>query len=68
MRKNFGKKPWCYPQPVFILAAYDKDGNRIPADESVSAESLRANFTTLGVCDNNDVELDFDNAVVVDLK
>ena len=27
MRKNFGLKPWCYPQPVFILAAYDKDGN-----------------------------------------
>ena len=27
MRKNFGKKPWCYPQPVFILAAYDKEGN-----------------------------------------
>lgn len=27
MRKNFGNKPWCYPQPVFILAAYDKDGN-----------------------------------------
>lgn len=27
MRKNFGSKPWCYPQPVFILAAYDKDGN-----------------------------------------
>lgn len=26
MRKNFGNKPWCYPQPVFILAAYDKDG------------------------------------------
>ena len=26
MRKNFGMKPWCYPQPVFILAAYDKDG------------------------------------------
>lgn len=26
MRKNFGKKPWCYPQPVFILAAYDKEG------------------------------------------
>lgn len=26
MRKNFGVKPWCYPQPVFILAAYDKDG------------------------------------------
>ena len=27
MRKNFGKKPWCYPQPVFILAAYDENGN-----------------------------------------
>lgn len=26
MRKNFGKKAWCYPQPVFILAAYDKNG------------------------------------------
>ena len=27
MRKNFGNKPWTYPQPVFILAAYDKEGN-----------------------------------------
>lgn len=27
MRKNFGSKPWCYPMPVFILAAYDKNGN-----------------------------------------
>lgn len=27
MRKNFGSKPWSYPQPVFILASYDKDGN-----------------------------------------
>lgn len=26
MRKNFGAKPWSYPQPVFIVAAYDKDG------------------------------------------
>ena len=26
MRKNFGAKPWTYPQPVFILAAYDADG------------------------------------------
>ena len=26
MRKNFGAKPWTYPQPVFIVAAYDKDG------------------------------------------
>lgn len=26
MRKNFGSKPWSYPQPVFIVAAYDRDG------------------------------------------
>lgn len=25
-RKNFGAKPWCYPQPVFIVAAYDEQG------------------------------------------
>lgn len=26
MRKNFGAKPWTYPQPVFIVAAYDENG------------------------------------------
>ena len=26
MRKNFGAKPWTSPLPVWILAAYDKDG------------------------------------------
>ncbi len=26
MRKNFGVKTWCYPMPVFIVAAYDKNG------------------------------------------
>ena len=26
MRKNFGAKPICYPQPVFILGAYDGSG------------------------------------------
>lgn len=26
MRKNFGAKPYTYPQPVFILAAYGSDG------------------------------------------
>ena len=26
MRKNFGAKPLCYPQPVFIIAAYDEKG------------------------------------------
>ena len=26
MRKNFGPNPLCYPQPVFILAAWGADG------------------------------------------
>ena len=26
MRKNFGVKTWLYPMPVFIVAAYDKEG------------------------------------------
>ena len=26
MRKNFGARPLCYPQPVFIIATYDEDG------------------------------------------
>ena len=26
MRKNFGAKPFTYPQPVFIIAAYDEQG------------------------------------------
>ena len=27
MRKNFGAKAWTYPQPVFIIATYDENGN-----------------------------------------
>lgn len=26
MRKNFGAKPWTYPQPVFIITSYDEAG------------------------------------------
>jgi len=26
MRKDFGPKPYSYPQPVLIIAAYDEDG------------------------------------------
>ncbi len=26
MRKNFGVKPWVYPQPVLIVGTYDADG------------------------------------------
>ena len=27
MRKNFGSKPICYPQPVFIIGTYDENGS-----------------------------------------
>ena len=27
MRKNFGSKPVCYPQPVFIIGTYDENGS-----------------------------------------
>lgn len=26
MRKNFGSKPFLYPQPVLIIATYDENG------------------------------------------
>ena len=26
MKKNFGKKPWIYPQPVLMVATYDENG------------------------------------------
>ena len=26
MRKDFGAKPFLYPQPVMIIGTYDKDG------------------------------------------
>jgi len=27
MRKNFGSKPWIYPQPVLIIGTYDENNN-----------------------------------------
>lgn len=26
MRKNFGVKPWVYPQPVLMIGTYDENG------------------------------------------
>ena len=26
MRKNFGAKPFTYPQPVYIISSYDETG------------------------------------------
>ena len=30
MRRNFGAKPYTYPQPVFIVATYGPDGTPTP--------------------------------------
>ena len=31
MRKNFGAKPYLYPQPVMIIGTYDENGNAMNA-------------------------------------
>ena len=58
MRKNFGAKPICYPQPVFILAAYVENGipnamnaawGGISADQEVSICVSADHKTTLNI-------------------
>lgn len=46
MRKNFGAKPFTYPQPVFIIAAYDENGtpNAMNAAWVVSAKCMKSVF------------------------
>ena len=53
---------------VFSYDAHDDNGNRIPMDDSVSAEAIKENFTTLEITTVNGYVLDEDKAVTVDLK
>jgi len=46
MRKNFGAKPYTYPQPVFIVAAYDE--NNVP-------NAMNAAWG--GICDDYKISL-----------
>ncbi len=46
MRKNFGAKPYTYPQPVFIIAAYGNDG---------SPDAMNAAWG--GISDNTQISL-----------
>ncbi len=46
MRKNFGAKPYSYPQPVFIVASYDENG--IP-------DAMNAAWG--GICDEKEILL-----------
>ena len=47
MRKNFGAKPWTYPQPVFILASWNEDGT---ADAMNAAWGGISDDTQLSIC------------------
>lgn len=46
MRKNFGSKPWTYPQPVFIVATYDEAG---------VADAMNAAWG--GISDDNEISM-----------
>lgn len=47
MRKNFGAKPWLYPQPVLIIATYDEQGT---ADAMNAAWGGISDDTQLSIC------------------
>lgn len=47
MRKNFGVKPWTYPQPVFIIGSYDEEGN---ADAMNAAWCGISNANQIAMC------------------
>ncbi len=47
MRKNFGAKPWTYPQPVFIIATYGEDGT---PDAMNAAWGGISDDTQLSIC------------------
>ena len=44
MRKNFGAKPWTYPQPVFILATYNEDGTPTARTNKILAATPMGRF------------------------
>ena len=47
MRKDFGAKPWTYPQAVFIIGTYDENGN---ADAMNAAWGGLSDTTQLTLC------------------
>ena len=46
MRKNFGAKPYIYPQPVFIIGSYDENG---VADAMNAAWGSIADYETIAL-------------------
>lgn len=47
MRKNFGAKPYTYPQPVLIIASYDENGT---ADAMNAAWGGISDDTQISIC------------------
>ena len=47
MRKNFGSKPWLYPQPVLIIASYNEDGT---ANAMNAAWGGTSGMDTISIC------------------
>ena len=47
MRKDFGKKTWLYPMPVFVVAAYDNEGT---PNAMVAAWGGIYTDDTIGIC------------------
>lgn len=47
MRKNFGAKPWTYPQPVLMIATYGEDGT--PDVMNAAWGGISAN-TQISIC------------------
>ena len=52
----------------YIYDALDENGDPIPAGEEVSAAALDEKFTVLEVVKQDYIDLDFDNAVTIDLE
>lgn len=44
MRKNFGAKPYTYPQPVFMIATYDENGTPDVMNAAWAASVKEMNF------------------------
>lgn len=47
LRKNFGAKPYTYPQPVLIIATYDENGT---ADAMNAAWGGISDDTQISMC------------------
>ena len=55
MRKNFGAKPYTYPQPVFMIATYDENG---------TPDVMNAAWG--GISEGNELSMEFVDAPLIE--